>query len=106
MPTDRSLSRLALTARVSRWHTDMVKNVFNELRRQGWVILASISDLTPVDRRDLLEDVDLQVTVRHHLLQATVFLLKLAQALYVGRFQAAKVLPPAIDRLGADAVLF
>ena len=55
--------------------------------------------------RDLLEDVDLQVPVRHHLLQAAVLLLELAHALDVGRFQAAKVLPPAVDRLAADTVL-
>ena len=59
----------------------------------------------PFFSRDLLEDVDLQVPVRHHLLQAAVLLLELAQALDVGRFQAAKVLPPAVDRLAADTVL-
>ena len=66
-------------------------------------------DVPPSDRplfsRDLLEDVDLQITVRHLLLQAAGFLLDLAHAFDVGRFQAAKVLPPALDRLGADAVL-
>ena len=41
----------------------------------------------------------------HHLLQPPVFLLQLPQALDVRGLQRAEVLPPAVDRLGADAVL-
>jgi hypothetical protein len=55
--------------------------------------------------RDLLEDIDLQVAVGHHLLQAPVFVLEVAQALDVGGIQRPKVFPPGVDRRGADAVL-
>ena len=48
---------------------------------------------------DLLEDVELEVAVRDHLLQPTVFLLQLPQPLDVGGLQRAEVLPPAVDRL-------
>src|SRR4029453_14967712 len=59
----------------------------------------------PFSPRDLLEDVDLELAVRHHLLEAAVFLLELPQALDVGGFQAAEMLPPGVDRLRTDAVL-
>ena len=54
---------------------------------------------------DLLEHVDLKLPVGDHLLQPAVLLLELPQALHIGGLQRAEVLPPAVDRLGADPVL-
>src|SRR3954469_14222904 len=54
---------------------------------------------------DLLEDVQLEIPVREDLLQAAVFLLQLAQPLDVGRLERAEVFAPAVNRLGAHAML-
>src|SRR6185437_6856396 len=54
---------------------------------------------------DLLEDVDLEVSVRDHLLQPAVFLLELPEPFHVARLQAAEVFAPGVDRLRAHTVL-
>jgi hypothetical protein len=53
---------------------------------------------------DLLEDVDPEILVGHHLLQPPVFALELPHSLDVGRVQRAEVFAPAEDRLRANAV--
>src|SRR4051812_32772081 len=59
----------------------------------------------PLFSGDLLEDVDVEIAVGHHLLKPTVFLLELTEALDVRRFQRPEPLPPRVDGLITDAVL-
>ena len=57
----------------------------------------------PLFSGDPLQDVELEIPVRDHLLQPPVLVLELSQPLHVGRLQRAEVSPPPADRLRADA---
>jgi hypothetical protein len=59
----------------------------------------------PFVSRDLLEHVELEVAIGDDPFQPAVFLLQLPQALHVRGLERAEMLPPAVDRLRADAVL-
>jgi hypothetical protein len=53
----------------------------------------------------LFRHLDVQSQLRDQLLQSAILLLKLAQPLHIGGLQHPVALPPAIDRLIANAVL-
>jgi hypothetical protein len=55
---------------------------------------------------DLLEDVDLEIAVGHHLFQPAIFELQLFEPLHVARLQAAEMLPPGVDRLRLTPCFF
>src|SRR4051794_20957928 len=60
---------------------------------------------SPFSITRIRNDLDLEVALRHQLLQPSVFLFQLTQALHVGRVELAELPAPHIDRLLADAVL-